>query len=46
MSYNASVVKIYNATDNFVHFENKNILLHFENNLAYHKAGVVCSLKF
>jgi hypothetical protein len=26
MSYNASAVKIYNATDSLVRFENKNIL--------------------
>jgi hypothetical protein len=30
VSYNASVVKIYNATSSLVRFENKNILIYFE----------------
>jgi hypothetical protein len=32
---------IHNATDSRARFENKNIFFHFENALAYYKAGVV-----
>jgi hypothetical protein len=43
VSYNASAVKIYNATNSLASFENKNILLQLQckNALAYHNAGVV-----
>jgi hypothetical protein len=33
VSYNASVVKIYNATSSLVRFENKNIFFYFEKTL-------------
>jgi hypothetical protein len=38
VSYNASVIKIYNSTNSLVRFEKKNI---FENALAYYNSGVV-----
>jgi hypothetical protein len=42
VSYNASAVKIYNATSNLVRFENKNCFqLLPKNGLAYYSAGVV-----
>jgi hypothetical protein len=41
VSYNASAVKIYNATSSLVRFEDKNIFFYFENDLAYYNAGVV-----
>jgi hypothetical protein len=46
--YNASGVKIYNATSSLVCFENKNtyFLLLLKNALAYYNAGAVCSCKF
>jgi hypothetical protein len=40
-SYNASVVKIYNATSSLLRFEIKNILSTLKNALAYYSAGVV-----
>jgi hypothetical protein len=39
--YNASIVKIYNATNSLAHFGSKNIFLQFKNALAYYNAGVV-----
>jgi hypothetical protein len=36
MSYNASVVKIYNATSSLVRLKNKNIFIYFKNALAYY----------
>jgi hypothetical protein len=33
LSYNASPVKIYNATSSLVRFENKNIVFYFEKQL-------------
>jgi hypothetical protein len=41
VSYNASVVKIYNATDSLVRFENKKNASALKNALAYNNAGVV-----
>jgi hypothetical protein len=40
-SYNASVVKVYNATSSLLSFEIKNNFFYFENALAYYSAGVV-----
>jgi hypothetical protein len=40
VSYNASAVKIYNATSSFVCFENKNIFFYFSSQ-AYYNAGIV-----
>jgi hypothetical protein len=40
-SYNASVVKIYNATSSLVHFENNIFPSTLKNALAYYSAGVV-----
>jgi hypothetical protein len=42
LCYNASVVKIYNATGSLVRFEEKNSFFHFEKHaLSYYNAGVV-----
>jgi hypothetical protein len=41
VSYNASAVKIYNATSSLVRFENKNIFFYLKNALAHYSAGVV-----
>jgi hypothetical protein len=43
MSYNASAVKIYNATSSLVRFENKTKIFSstLKNDIAYYKAGVV-----
>jgi hypothetical protein len=42
LSYNASVLKIYNATSSLVRFQNKNTFLHFFKNVpSYYNAGVV-----
>jgi hypothetical protein len=41
MSYNASAVKIYNATSSLVHFENRNIFSSVKNASDYYNAGVV-----
>jgi hypothetical protein len=38
-SYNASVAKIYNATNSMARFRIKIILLRFKNALAYYNAG-------
>jgi hypothetical protein len=40
-SYNASAVKIYNATSSLVRFENKIFYFILKSTLAYHNAGVV-----
>jgi hypothetical protein len=41
VSYNASVVKIYNATSSLLRFENKNCYFFYENALAtYYNAFV------
>jgi hypothetical protein len=40
-SYNASAVKIYNATSSLVRFENNNIFITTKNALAFYNAGVV-----
>jgi hypothetical protein len=41
-SYNASVVKFYNATGSLARFENKNIFFSsLKNAIAYYNAGVV-----
>jgi hypothetical protein len=39
-SYNASAVKIHNASSSLVRFENKNIFFCLKNALAYYKADV------
>jgi glutamate formiminotransferase len=43
VSYNASVVKIYNSTSSLVRFENKTISFYFEETLLWpsNNAGVV-----
>jgi hypothetical protein len=42
VSYNASAVKIYNATGNLLRFENKKMFSStLKNALAYYNAGVV-----
>jgi hypothetical protein len=42
LSYNASVVIIYNATNSITHICNKKYFVpKFKNALAYYKAGVV-----
>jgi hypothetical protein len=41
LSYNASVVKIYSATNSMARFYNKIIFLLFKNALAHYYAGVV-----
>jgi hypothetical protein len=44
VSYNASVVKVYNTTGSLVLFENKNIFFYFEKRsslLGMYNAGVV-----
>jgi hypothetical protein len=46
LSYNASVVKINNATNSMARFYNKNYFLWRKNALAYYNAGVVHSCKF
>jgi hypothetical protein len=43
VSYNASVVKIYNATSSLVRFQNKNIFYSLKNALVYFNAGAVNS---
>jgi hypothetical protein len=35
VSYSAGAVKIYNATNSLVRFENKNIFFYFRNALVY-----------
>jgi hypothetical protein len=42
-SYNASVVKFYNATGSLARFENKKIIFYstLKNALAYYNAGIV-----
>jgi hypothetical protein len=40
-SYNASVVKIYNATNRLARFTVKINFLRYKNALAYYNAGVV-----
>jgi hypothetical protein len=40
--YNASAVKIYNATSCLVRFENKNIFFYFKNVLVYYNACKKC----
>jgi hypothetical protein len=39
-SYNASAVKIFNATNSLVRFENKHISFLFKNAIVYYNAGV------
>jgi hypothetical protein len=47
MSYNATVVKIYNATSCIVSFENKTIFCYFEKNALYSLQNRCrCSCKF
>jgi hypothetical protein len=43
VSYNASTIKIYNATSSLVRFENKKVFFHFERNnaLAYYNAALI-----
>jgi hypothetical protein len=40
-SYNASIVKFYNATGSLARFENKNIFSSLKNAIAYYNAGAV-----
>jgi hypothetical protein len=39
--YNASAVKIYNATNSLVRFENKDVFFYFEKRSSLLKTGVV-----
>jgi hypothetical protein len=41
VSYNASVVKIYNATNSIARLYNRNVFAYNKNALAYCNAGVV-----
>jgi hypothetical protein len=41
VGYNASIVKIYNATSTLVHFETKIVSFTMKNALAYFHPGVV-----
>jgi hypothetical protein len=41
VSYNASIVKIYNDTSSLVSYESKNVFLTYKNALALSNASVV-----
>jgi hypothetical protein len=41
VSYNASVVKLCNATSSLLRFENNNIFICLAESLSYYSAGVV-----
>jgi hypothetical protein len=45
VSYSASAVKIYNATNSLVRFENKNIFFNLKNALVYYKERWRCGYK-
>jgi hypothetical protein len=41
LSFNASAVKMYNATNIIARFSNKKYFPYFNNSLAYYNSGVV-----